>query len=271
MGQKIHPLGLRLGTTQEHRSTWFALSTYYHSWFQEDLLIRKYLLKNYPTARIVDIKIFRQQTEELPICMVKQLTDEEIQKLEKQMEDKIDNIMMRKDKVRVVVKTPYVNQIVGETRPKKQLRDLSLKLVRLCETVREKAQAPNLYLKLGIYPANDPYNEASMIADDLIEQLERRTSFRGALKHTLRQVKKTDRKIKFRIQKTKKKEIRLKGIRIQISGRLNGAEIARIEWRREGRIPLHTLRADVGYAAKTAKTIHGILGIKVWTFTKENF
>ena len=271
MGQKIHPLGLRLGTTQNHRSKWFAIKNDYPFWFQEDLLIRKYLLKNYPTAKIVDIKIFRNQTQELPLQMVTSLTEEKIQKIEKETGVKIDKVMTRRNHVQVVIETPYISRILGDKEPKKQLKALSYKLVNLCETVREKAEQGNLFLKLAINPVNDPYNEASMIADDLIQQLEKRKSFRAALSQTLRQVKYTDRSIKFRIKQTKKKEKRLKRIRIQISGRLNGAEIARIEWRRKGRIPLHTLRADVGYAAKTAKTIHGILGIKVWTFTKEKF
>ena len=269
MGQKIHPLGLRLGTTQKHRSTWFALKKFYPRWFKEDLLIRKYLLKTYPTARIVDIKIIRAQMKETPKQMLDQQIDEK-QLLGKKTREKPKRKMERKESVQVLIETPYIRNIVGIETPKKQVQELCSKLVELCEKDREKRKAPIMSLKVLIRPVNDPYNEASMIADDLIEQLEKRTSFRAALKGTLDRVKKNDQEIKNRI-KMKQKAKRLKGTRIQISGRLNGAEIARIEWRRKGRIPLHTLRADVGYAAKTAKTIHGILGIKVWTFTKEKF
>lgn len=231
MGQKIHPLGLRLGITQNHRSTWFAKKTDYARLILEDRLVRNYLFKTYPKARIVDIKIMRA----LPLENFK--TGELL------------------ERANIVIDTPSASDIVGEQQPKKEVEALRKKLFTLCTKERSKHQAPALHLKLRINIVKDPFSEASVIADDLIEQLEKRTAFRAALKRTLKRIQ----------EKTK----RLQGTRIQISGRLNGAEIARIEWTRKGRVPLQTLRADVGYAAKTAKTIYGILGIKVWTFTKE--
>ena len=236
MGQKIHPLGLRLGITQQHRSKWFATKTNYPRFILEDRFFRNYLLKTYPDAKIVDIHVFREPTLE------KKKTGELFEKTE------------------VVIYTPFPRFVVGLQQPKQQLEELRLKLLDMCTKERKKQNAPTLLLSLNVLPVKNPYGEASMIADDLIEQLEKRTSFRAALKRTL-----------FRMKKDKIFENVLQGTRIQISGRLNGAEIARIEWTRKGRVPLHTLRADVGYVAKTAKTIHGILGIKVWTFTKEKF
>ncbi|MGK7930247.1 MAG: 30S ribosomal protein S3 [Microcystaceae cyanobacterium] len=95
--------------------------------------------------------------------------------------------------------------------------------------------------------------DATLIAEYIVQQLERRVSFRRVVRQA--------------IQRAERAEV--KGIKIQISGRLNGAEIARTEWTREGRVPLHTLRADIDYSYRTAKTIYGILGIKVWIFKGE--
>lgn len=231
MGQKIHPLGLRLGITQDHRSKWFATKTDYPRLILEDRFFRNFLFKAYPKARIVNINIVRDPALE------NYKTGERI------------------ELAHIFIDTPYPRYIVGEDQPKKEIEALREKLLKLCIKERTKQQAPTLRLKIRINNVADPFSEASIIADDLIEQLEKRTAFRAALKRTLKRVK----------ENTKQ----LQGTRIQIAGRLNGAEIARIEWTRKGRVPLQTLRADVGYSAKTAKTIHGILGIKVWTFTKE--
>jgi small subunit ribosomal protein S3 len=95
--------------------------------------------------------------------------------------------------------------------------------------------------------------DAGLIAEYIAQQLERRVSFRRVVRQA--------------IQRAQRAEV--KGIKLQVSGRLNGAEIARTEWTREGRVPLHTLRADIDYAYRTAKTIYGILGIKVWVFKGE--
>ena len=236
MGQKIHPLGLRLGITQKHRSKWFATKKNYPRLMLEDRFFRNYLLKTYPKAKIVDIHVLRDPTLE------KKETDEKF------------------EKTTVVIYTPIPREMVGKKEPKKKLEELRVKLLDICTKERKKQNAPTLLLNLKLLPVRRPYGEASMIADDLIEQLEKRTSFRKALKKTL-----------FRMKRGEVFEKVLQGTRIQISGRLNGAEIARIEWTRKGRVPLHTLRADVGYVSKTAKTIYGILGIKVWTFTKEKF
>ena len=236
MGQKIHPLGLRLGITQKHRSKWFATKKNYPRLILEDRFFRNYLLKTYPEAKIVDIQVIRGRILE------KDGTDEKF------------------EKTKVVIYTPFPRHLVDLKQPEKTLEELRLKLLDMCTKERKKQNAPTLVLSLKLLPVKRPYGEASMIADDLIEQLEKRTPFRKALKQTL-----------FRMKRGKIFDKVLQGTRIQISGRLNGAEIARIEWTRKGRVPLHTLRADVGYVAKTAKTIHGILGIKVWTFTKEKF
>lgn len=111
----------------------------------------------------------------------------------------------------------------------------------------------NQQIRINIVEITEPDKEATLIAEFLTQQLEKRIAFRRAVRQT--------------IQRSQKANI--KGIKIQVSGRLNGAEIARSEWVREGRVPLQTLRADIDYAYKTAHTIYGILGVKVWLFKGE--
>ena len=109
----------------------------------------------------------------------------------------------------------------------------------------------NLPLTMQVYFVYVVTPNAVIIADQIAAQLEKRIPFRKALKQAIRQVRKTS---------------SFKGLKVQISGRLNGAEMARSEWTREGRVPLHTLAADIGYCARPAQTIYGVLGIKVWLY-----
>lgn len=108
-------------------------------------------------------------------------------------------------------------------------------------------------IRINIIEIEEPDQEATLLASFLTEQLERRTAFKRAVRLT--------------IQKAQKANVQ--GIKVQVSGRLNGAEIARSEWVREGRVPLQTLRAKIDYSYKTAQTIYGILGVKIWLFKGE--
>nr|YP_009500436.1 ribosomal protein S3 [Gracilariopsis heteroclada]AXE43598.1 ribosomal protein S3 [Gracilariopsis heteroclada] len=112
----------------------------------------------------------------------------------------------------------------------------------------------NTQIRINLIEIPDPDKEAALIAEFIAQQLEKRIAFRRAIRQAIQ-----------RSQKAKNQ-----GIKIQVSGRLNGAEIARSEWIREGRVPLQTLRANIDYAYKTAQTIYGILGVKVWIFKGEN-
>nr|YP_010733699.1 ribosomal protein S3 [Gayralia brasiliensis]YP_010733773.1 ribosomal protein S3 [Monostroma nitidum]WEG92970.1 ribosomal protein S3 [Gayralia brasiliensis]WEG93044.1 ribosomal protein S3 [Monostroma nitidum] len=226
MGQKIHPLGFRLGVIQEHRSKWFAKSKNYPRLVLEDQKLRESVLKKYPKANIVDILIHRRQTTQ----------DLETKKF-------IDVTEMS-------IYAEVAGKIVGRENSLTELQD---SLEKLCQSERLKQNLPEIRIVLNVLKVKNPYSSASVIADFLIEQLEKRIPFRAALKKALQRI---------RLAK-------LEGIKIQISGRLNGAEIARSEWVRKGRVPLQTLRADIDYSAKTAKTIYGILGIKVWAFKGE--
>jgi small subunit ribosomal protein S3 len=112
---------------------------------------------------------------------------------------------------------------------------------------------PNRQIRINVVEVSRVDADASLVADYIIQQLERRVSFRRVVRQAIQRAQRAG----------------VEGIKIQVSGRLNGAEIARTEWTREGRVPLHTLRANVDYAYSTAQTTYGILGVKVWIFKGE--
>ena len=229
MGQKVHPLGLRIGITQKHRSNWFANSKDYARFVLEDKLLRSYILEKYATANIVNIIINRRPTTQ----------DNETKKVI--------------DLLELSIYTPIPRKILGNVETQKNILELKAELEKLCQKNRLQNNLPQIRIILNLFKIESAYSEASVLADFLIEQLEQRIPFRLALKKTLKSMSTT----------------KLQGIKIQVAGRLNGAEIARTEWVRNGRVPLQTLRADIDYSYKTAKTIYGILGIKVWTFKGE--
>ena len=121
------------------------------------------------------------------------------------------------------------------------------------KTSLKKLLSESKQIRIKILQINKSENESSLVARSLATQLEKRVAFRKAIRQTTQMLQKSG----------------VKGFKIQVSGRLNGAEIARAEWVREGRVPLQTLRADISYATLQAHTIYGVLGIKVWIFNKE--
>ena len=221
MGQKIHPLGFRLGITQKHRSQWFAKFSNYPELMVEDNFLRKFIFGKFLDAGITDIEIHRKL-----------------------------------DQIKIEIKTARPGIIIG--RDGSGLENLRKEL----EQKLKKNRTQNVTLsqqsaQIGIHVSElaNPDAEAAFIVEFLVEQLEKRVAFRRAVKQAIQRAQRA----------------RVKGIKIQISGRLNGAEIARSEWVREGRVPLQTLRADIDYCYRTAKTIYGLLGIKVWIFKGELF
>ena len=125
--------------------------------------------------------------------------------------------------------------------------------IETLSTVIKKFLPLNRQIRINIIEIENADLNASLIADYVVEQLEKRIAFRRAMRKAIQRVQVAN----------------ASGIKIQVSGRLNGAEMARTEWNREGRVPLQTLRADIDYSAKEASTIYGILGIKVWLFKNE--
>jgi len=226
MGQKVNPLGFRLGITRKHRSQWFVKDSQYAQLAVEDFFLRKQIVSRFSDAGITEVTIQRKL-----------------------------------DQIQIEIKTARPGIIVG--RDGNRLEELLKNL----ENQLKKFRRENFYFYKTIFPEgfekpqigihvtklSNPDIEAAFVADFLVEQIQKRIPFRRAMKQVLQ-----------RVQRAK-----VKGIKIQVSGRLNGAEIARSEWIRDGRVPLQTLRANIDYSYQTAKTIYGIIGIKVWIFQGE--
>lgn len=208
MGQKIHPIGFRLGITKEHKSRWYADKRRYPELLQEDLAVRQHVEKNLSNAGIADIRIERKA-----------------------------------DQIDLAIHTARPGVVVGRGGSGiEQLR-----------TALQKNLGESRQIRINVIEVSKVDADAALIAEYITQQLERRVSFRRVVRQA--------------IQRAQRAEV--KGIKIQVGGRLNGAEIARTEWVREGRVPLHTLRADIDYSYRTAQTIYGILGVKVWVFKGE--
>jgi len=179
-------------------------------------------------------------------------------KIRKFFEKKIDSIYSKSGitKLEIQRKINQLELTVHAARPKAIALDadkdnfvLNLK-ENLKSLVGESKQ-----VRIKVLQVNKSENESSLVARSIADQLEKRVAFRKAIRQTTQMLQKSG----------------VKGFKIQVSGRLNGAEIARAEWAREGRVPLQTLRADISYATHRANTIYGVLGIKVWIFNKEIF
>jgi small subunit ribosomal protein S3 len=210
VGQKTHPLGFRLGITQEHRSTWYANFNQYATLLKEDDSIRTYLQKLAKTASISNVQINRNGSN---------------------------------NQIELNIETGIPGALVGEK---------GIGIETLLINIK-KILPSNYQLTINIIEVEKANLNASLLADLIVNQLEQRIPFKRAMREALQSAQ----------------EEQVNGIKIQVSGRLNGAEIARSEWLREGRVPLQTLRADIDYIAKEANTIYGVLGIKVWVFKNE--
>nr|YP_010464016.1 ribosomal protein S3 [Scabiosa comosa]UUL71368.1 ribosomal protein S3 [Scabiosa comosa] len=209
MGQKINPLGFRLGTTQSHHSVWFAQPKNYSEGIQEDQKIRNYI-KNFVQK---NMKIF----EGIAIARI------EIQK--------------RIDLIQVII---YIGFLESES-PPRGIEELQMNLQKEFYCVNRK-------LNIAIKRIPKPYGNPTILAEFIADQLKNRVSVRKAMKKAIELTKQAD----------------TEGIQIQIAGRINGKEIARVEWIREGRVPLQTIRAKIDYCSYIVRTIHGVLGIKIW-------
>ena len=210
MGQKTHPLGFRLGITQEHKSTWYAKFNQYADILKEDDQIRTYLHSIAKTNSISNVWISRNGLN---------------------------------DQIKLNIETGKPGILIGE---------LGKGLETLLSNIKNILPS-NRQLTINVSEVERVDLDASLLGDLVVEQLEKRVAFRRAIREALQRAQKQN----------------VNGIKIQVSGRLNGAEMARSEWVREGRVPLQTLRADIDYATKEANTIYGILGIKVWLFKSE--
>lgn len=223
MGQKTHPLGLRLGINQRSRSQWYAKNCDYNFFVREDNHLRKYIYRNYKYCNISEIIIERRGTG-----------------------------------IRFNISAVQINYLIG---PKgKILAKLCSNLETECQRFRRKYSSfsasrivvpKDVKIQVYLRQVLNPDENAKCVANFIVLELEKRAPFRRAL----------------RIAQERTKNLKqVRGVRLQISGRLNGAEIARIEWVRSGCISLHTLSAKIDYSYIIARTIYGLLGVKVWIF-----
>ena len=207
MGQKTNPIGFRLGVIKSWQSRWFSEKDY-AKLLQEDITIRKFLIKKLSSAGISKVVIER------PAKLAK-----------------------------ITIHTSRPGVIIG-----KKGSDIE-KLKKDIGNITEGD------VSINILEIKKPELDSQLVADNIAQQLERRVAFRRAMKRAVQSAMR----------------LGALGIRVNCSGRLGGAEIARTEWYREGRVPLHTLRADIDYGVSRANTTYGICGVKVWIFKGEKF
>lgn len=208
MGQKVNPIGLRVGIIRGWDSQWFASKKAYTTTLLADVELRRYVKERLRQAGIASVVVKRKgETVELDILAAR------------------PGIIIGK-------KGSEVDKLKAELQAKTQQQ-----------------------VKVNIFEEKRPETHPQLIAESVASQLERRVSFRRAMKKAVQSAMHAG----------------AKGIKIMCAGRLAGAEIARTEWYREGRVPLHTLRADVNFGLAVAKTTHGTIGVKCWVFTREIF
>src|ERR1700756_1241463 len=206
MGQKVNPIGLRVGINRTWDSRWYAGKTEYGKLLHEDMKIRENLMEALKQAAVSKIVIERPHK-----------------------------------KCRVTVHSARPGVVIG-----KKGGDIE-------QPRKSVAKLTDSDVVINIVEIRKPELDATLVAESIAQQLERRVAFRRAMKRAVQSAMR----------------LGAQGIRINCSGRLGGAEIARMEWYREGRVPLHTLRADIDYGVATAFTTFGTCGVKVWIFKGE--
>lgn len=203
MGQKVNPVGLRLGINRTWDSRWFANDKDYASLLHEDLAVRKYLKDRLAQAGVSKVIIERPAK-----------------------------------KARVTIHTARPGVVIGR-------KGADIEKLR-----QDVARMTGSEVHLNIVEIRKPEVDSQLVAENVAQQIERRVSIRRAMKRAVQSAMRMG----------------AEGIRINCAGRLGGAEIARMQWYREGRVPLHTLRANIDYAEASAHTTYGVCGVKVWIY-----
>ena len=206
MGQKVNPIGIRIGINRTWDSRWYAEGGQYADILHEDLKIRTYLEDRLSQAGVSRIVIERPAK-----------------------------------KARITIHTARPGVVIGK-------KGADIERLRA-----DLSKMTGSDVHLNIVEIRKPEIDAKLVAENIAQQLERRVAFRRAMKRAVQSAMR----------------LGAEGIRITCGGRLGGAEIARVEWYREGRVPLHTLRADIDYGTATATTAYGTCGVKVWVFRGE--
>ena len=208
MGQKVHPIGFRLGIAKDYNSRWYAEKGVYADNLYSDLKVREHIKSRLSHASISKIEIERPA-----------------------------------ESARVIIHTARPGIVIGK-------KGEDIEILR-----REVSEIMGVPAFVSVEAVKKPEVDAILLAESIAQQLERRIMFRRAMKRAV----------------TNAMRLGAEGIRINVAGRLNGVDIARTQWYREGRVPLHTLRADIDYGTAEAQTTYGILGVKVWIFNGEIF
>jgi small subunit ribosomal protein S3 len=211
MGQKVNPIGIRLGITREWISKWYAGKKLFPQLVHTDFRVRTFLRKKLAEASVSRIQIERAA-----------------------------------NKVNITIETARPGIVIG-----KKGEDIE----KLRAETATLLGRPVADIRLNISEIRKPELDAQLVADGIAQQIEKRVMFRRAMKRAVMSTMRSG----------------ALGIKVRLSGRLNGAEIARTEWSREGRIPLHTFRADIDYGFGEARTTYGVIGVKVWIFKGEVF
>ena len=211
MGQKVNPVGIRLGITRDWTSKWFANSRSFPSYLLQDWKVREFLKKKLAEASVSRIAIERAAR-----------------------------------KANITINTARPGVVIG-----KKGEDIE----RLRGEVAKMMGMSVGDVRINIAEIRKPEVDAQLVAEGIAQQIERRVMFRRAMKRAVMNTMRSG----------------ALGVKVRVSGRLNGSEIARTEWSREGRIPLHTFRAEIHYGLAEARTTYGVIGVKVWIFKGEVF
>ncbi len=211
MGQKVHPIGIRLGIVKDWSSKWYADTKTFPEYVRTDHLIRSFIKKKLKDASVSRISIERPAK-----------------------------------KVNITIDTARPGIVIG-----KKGEDIE----RLRAEISKIIDMSLADVRINISEVRKPELDAQLVAEGIAQQLERRVMFRRAMKRAV----------------TNTMRVGAEGVKVKVGGRLNGAEIARSEWYHEGRVPLHTLRADIDYGFAEAHTTYGVIGVKVWIFKGEVF
>jgi len=211
MGQKVNPIGIRLGITRDWSSRWFADSKNYPSHVLTDWKVREFLKKRLAEASVSRVHIERAAR-----------------------------------KANITIHTARPGMVIG-----KKGEDIEKLRVEAAGMMK----MPVADVRINIAEIRKPELDATLVAESIAQQIEKRVMFRRAMKRAVMNTMRSG----------------ALGVKVRIAGRLNGAEISRSEWVREGRIPLHTFRADIDYGTAEARTTYGVIGIKVWVFKGEVF
>ena len=211
MGQKVNPLGIRLGIVRDWTSRWYAGKKQFPQHVHTDFRVREFLMERLKEASVSRVLIERAAK-----------------------------------KVNITIQTARPGIVIGKKGEDiEKLRQETAALLGMAVTD----------VRLNIAEIRKPELDAKLVADSIAQQIEKRVMFRRAMKRAVMSTMRSG----------------ALGVKVRVSGRLNGSEIARTEWYREGRIPLHTFRADIDYGLSEAQTTYGVIGVKVWIFKGEVF